>query len=164
MFFIEDNICNKFMLVDLLDFNRLHLDFNISHFRTRRDYSMGTTTIQKVGQIGVPVKNLQSAVSFYQDALGLTLLFQTDTMAFFECNGLRLLLSLPEKEQYANSSSVIYFQVENIKETYHDLIGKGVSFIDEPHLVAKMGQTETWMTFFKDTEGNTLALISEVHC
>lgn len=125
---------------------------------------MGATSIQKVGQIGIPVKNLQNAVAFYQDALGLTLLFQTDSMAFFECNGLRLLLSLPEKEKYANSSSVIYFQVKNIKETYQDLIGKGVPFIDEPHLIAKLGQTETWMTFFKDTEENTLALMSEVDC
>ncbi len=118
--------------------------------------------IQKVGQIGVPVKELDKAIHFYKDKLGLSLLFNSDSMAFFECNGLRLLLSLPEKEEYAHSSSVIYFQVENIKETYENLIGKEVTFIDEPHIVAKMGQMETWMTFFKDTEGNTHALMSEV--
>ncbi|WP_312476497.1 VOC family protein [Neobacillus sp.] len=123
---------------------------------------METNMIQKVGQIGVPVKELDKAIHFYKDKLGLSLLFNSDSMAFFECNGLRLLLSLPEKEEYAHSSSVIYFQVENIKETYENLIGKEVTFIDEPHIVAKMGQMETWMTFFKDTEGNTHALMSEV--
>lgn len=118
--------------------------------------------IQNVGQIGVPVKDLNKAIHFYKEILGLTLLFNTDSMAFFDCNGLRLLVSLPEKEEFAYSSSVIYFQVENINEVYENLISKEVVFIDKPHAVAKIGQTETWMTFFKDTEGNTHALMSEV--
>lgn len=124
---------------------------------------MIANSIQKVGQIGIPVKNLDKAVGFYKDLLKLPFLFSTDSMAFFDCNGTRLLLSLPEKEDFAQSSSVIYFQVENIKEAYEELIEKGVYFIDEPHIVAKMEQTETWMNFFKDTEGNTHSLISEVH-
>lgn len=123
---------------------------------------MANTTIQKVGQIGVPVKDLERALVFYQEKLDLPLLFRTDNLAFFECSGLRLLLSLPEAEEFANSSSVLYFQVNNIKAIYEDFVGKGVQFIDEPHVVAKMGQTETWMAFFKDTEGNIHALMSEV--
>ncbi|WP_419883216.1 VOC family protein [Peribacillus sp. B-H-3] len=124
---------------------------------------MIANSIQKVGQIGIPVKNLEKAVGFYKDLLKLPFLFSTDSMAFFDCNGTRLLLSLPEKEDFTQSGSVIYFQVENIKEAHEELIEKGVYFIDEPHIVAKMEQTETWMTFFKDTEGNTHSLISEVH-
>ncbi len=123
---------------------------------------MGTSTIQRIGQIAVPVKNLESAIEFYKEVLGLPLLFNTESMAFFDCNGQRLLLSLPEKNEYANSSSVIYFQVEDIKKSVEKLSEKGVSFIDQPHGVAKMGSTETWMTFFKDTEGNTHALMCEV--
>jgi len=123
---------------------------------------MESNLIQKIGQIGVPIKSVENAIAFYKKALGLPLLFSTDSMAFFECNGQRLLLTLPEKDEFSNSSSVIYFQVENIKDTYEELIKKGVSFIDQPHVVAKMDQTETWMTFFKDTEGNTHALMSEV--
>ncbi|MGE7187162.1 VOC family protein [Peribacillus sp. NPDC006672] len=123
---------------------------------------METNLIKDVRQIGIPVKDIQKAIGYYKDLLGLPLLFNTDNMAFFECNETRLLLSLPEKEEFAHSSSVIYFQVENIKETYEELHKKGVSFINEPHMVAKMGQIETWMTFFKDTEGNTHSLISEV--
>ena len=123
---------------------------------------METAMIQKVGQIGVPVKDLNRALDFYKEKLGLSLLFNTDSMAFFECNGLRLMLSPPEKEEFAHSSSVIYFQVTNIKETYERLVDKDVIFIDEPHVVAKLGQTETWMVFFKDTEDNTHALMSEV--
>ncbi|GAA0488847.1 hypothetical protein GCM10008986_13330 [Salinibacillus aidingensis] len=123
---------------------------------------MDTTMIKNVGQIGIPVKDINRALDFYKDKLGLSLLFNTDSMAFFECNGLRLMLTLPEKEEFAHSSSVIYFQVNNIKDTYERLVGKEVTFIDEPHVVTKMGQTETWMVFFKDTEDNTHALMSEV--
>jgi catechol 2,3-dioxygenase-like lactoylglutathione lyase family enzyme len=121
------------------------------------------TNIQKVGQIGVPVKNIERAVGFYKEKLELPLLFNTDTMAFFDCNGLRLLLSLPEKEQFAHSSSVVYFQVLDIKHSYKEFLEKGVEFVDEPHMVAKIGQSETWMTFFRDTEDNIHALISEIH-
>ncbi|PEJ27079.1 VOC family protein [Bacillus pseudomycoides] len=123
---------------------------------------METKIIQKIGQIGVPVKDLNRALDFYKEKLGLSLLFNTNSMAFFECNGLRLMLTLPEKEEFALSNSVIYFEVNNIKDTYERLLGKEVTFIDEPHVVAKMGQTETWMVFFKDTEDNTHALVSEV--
>ena len=122
----------------------------------------GISMIQKIGQIGVSIKNMERAIEFYKEVLGLPLLFHTETMAFFDCNGQRLLLSLPEKEEFANSSSIIYFQVEDIKEAFEKLIEKGVSFIDQPHVVAKMGNTETWMTFFKDPEGNTHALMCEV--
>jgi methylmalonyl-CoA/ethylmalonyl-CoA epimerase len=117
--------------------------------------------IQKVGQIAVPVKNLDQAVQFYKEKLGLPHLFSTNGLAFFDCHGLRLLLSVPEKEEFAYSSSIIYFQVENIHAAYEELLRKEVTFIDEPHLIAKMGRTETWMAFFKDSEDNTHALMSE---
>ena len=123
---------------------------------------MESSIIQKIGQIAVPIKNVESAIEFYKEVLGLPLLFNTENMAFFDCNGQRLLLSLPEKDEFANASSVIYFQVEDIKKSVEKLIEKGVSFIDQPHVVTKMGNTETWMTFFKDTEGNTHALMCEV--
>ncbi|MEH7495446.1 VOC family protein [Neobacillus niacini] len=121
---------------------------------------MGKTEIQKVGQIAVPVKNLDQAVNFYKEKLELPLLFTSNGLAFFDCNGLRLLLSIPETEEFSHSS-IIYFQVANIKEAYEDLLSKEVIFVDEPHLIAKMGQTETWMAFFKDSEDNTHALMSE---
>ncbi len=126
------------------------------------DIFMDQKMIEKVGQIGVPVKDLSRAINFYKEKLELPLLFNTDSMAFFECNGLRIMLTLPEKEKFDHPSSVIYFQVNHIKDAYERLIEKQVTFISEPHVVTKIGQTETWMVFFEDTEGNTHALMSEV--
>ena len=118
--------------------------------------------IQKIGQIGVPVKDLERAIQFYKNKLGLPHLFTAGNLAFFESNGTRLLLSLPESDEFANASSILYFQVEDIRASYEELRSKEVTFIDEPHLIAKIGQTETWMAFFKDGEGNTHALMSEI--
>lgn len=118
--------------------------------------------IQKIGQIDVAVKNLNEAIQFYKVKLGLTLLFQTDNMAFLDCNGLRILLTLPEREEFNHPSSTIYFQVENIKAAYDNLTKNEVEVVSELHLVAKMGSTETWMVFFRDTEGNTHALMTEI--
>lgn len=120
------------------------------------------TNLKSIGQIGIPAKDINRAILFYKDLLELPLLFNTDTMAFFDCDGIRLMLSLPEKEQFTNASSVLYFQVDEITASYSQMKEKGVSFIDKPHVVAKMDSTETWMVFFNDTEGNTHALTSEV--
>lgn len=90
------------------------------------------------------------------------MLFSTGNLAFFDCNGVRLLLSLPEKGEFANASSILYFSIEDIKVTYEEMVRNDVKFLDEPHVVAKMRDTETWMAFFSDQEGNTHALMSEV--
>jgi methylmalonyl-CoA/ethylmalonyl-CoA epimerase len=123
---------------------------------------MMNNMIQKIGQIAVPVKDFERGVAFYKDTLGLPLLFNTGNLAFFDCNGVRLLVSVNENDQFPEKSSVLYFQVADIKQSFEELIEKGVTFIDEPHLIAKIGDTETWMTFFNDTEGNIHALMSEV--
>ncbi len=60
------------------------------------------------------------------------------------------------------SSPILYLSVASIDDAYAQLKNAGVTFIDEPHCVAKMGTTETWMSFFKDSEGNVLALVSEI--
>ncbi|MBT2680278.1 VOC family protein [Bacillus sp. ISL-35] len=123
---------------------------------------MQSNQIQKIGQVGIPVKNIERATAFYQEKLGLTLLFNTDTMAFFDCDGVRLLLTLPENEQFAHPSSVLYFQVGDLKAKYEELLATGVNFVGEPHVVTKIGNTETWMVFFMDPEENTHAFMSEV--
>jgi catechol 2,3-dioxygenase-like lactoylglutathione lyase family enzyme len=118
--------------------------------------------IKQIGQIGVPVKDFDRGVAFYKEKLALPLLFSTGNLAFFDCNGVRLLLSLPEKEEFANASSILYFTVEDIRTSYEEMVENDVRFLHEPHVVAKMGDTETWMAFFSDEEGNTHALMSEI--
>ncbi|MGH9194820.1 MAG: VOC family protein [Acidimicrobiia bacterium] len=53
------------------------------------------------------------------------------------------------------------YLVDEIQEAYDDLSGRGVNFTDAPHIIAEMDTYDLWMAFFKDTEGNTLAIMSE---
>ena len=117
----------------------------------------------RIGQIAVVVQDLDRAVAFYRDTLGMRFLFQAPPkLAFFDCGGVRLMLDVPEEEEFKHASSILYYKVDDIQATWATLRGRGVDFRDEPHLVARMPDHELWMAFFRDTEGNTLALMSEV--
>lgn len=119
-------------------------------------------TISHIGQIAMNVYDVDRACEFYRDSLGLPLLFRAGQLAFFRCGETRLMLSAPEKPEFDHPSSILYFQVGDIKAAWTDMKARGVNFIDEPHLVAKMPDHDLWMSFFKDSEGNTLALMCEM--
>ena len=122
---------------------------------------MKNLRIESIGQIAVNVKDVGRAVAFYKDVIGLPLLFETNGLAFFQCGETRLLLSLPEKPEFDHPSSVLYFKVDKLERTVVSMKEAGAIFIDEPHMVGKMGNTEIWMALFKDSEGNTHAVMSE---
>jgi methylmalonyl-CoA/ethylmalonyl-CoA epimerase len=115
----------------------------------------------QIGQIALTVSDIGQAVAFYRDSLGMRFLFQVPNLAFFDCDGIRLMLSLPEKA-VEGSSSVIYFKVADIQRAFETLASRDVSFEAEPHLIAKMPDHELWMAFFRDPDRNLLALMSEV--
>jgi len=115
----------------------------------------------QIGQIALTVSDIGRAVAFYRDSLGMRFLFQVPNLGFFDCDGIRLMLSLPEKAA-EGSSSVIYFKVANIQQAFKTLASRGVTFEAEPHLIAKMPDHELWMAFFRDPDRNLLALMSEV--
>ena len=118
--------------------------------------SFGLTKIQ---QIAIGVDDLEKATAFYRDQLGMQFLFGTNHQSFFNCNGLRLMLTTLK---HNNANSLIYFDVPNIQAAFESLKDRGVSFDDEPHTVHETDTIALWMAFFKDTEGNTLAIDSEV--
>jgi catechol 2,3-dioxygenase-like lactoylglutathione lyase family enzyme len=101
-------------------------------------------------------------VRFYRDTLGMRFLFEVPNLAFFDCGGVRLMLSPPETPEFDHPGSVLYYKVADINATYTALKGRDVAFIDEPHLIARMPDHDLWMVFFRDSEGNTLGLMSEV--
>lgn len=118
--------------------------------------------LAQIGQIAIPVQHLDRAVDFYRHQLGMQYLFTASNLAFFDCAGVRLVLSVPEAPAFDHPSSVIYFKVENIDRAYHTLSAQGVQFDDRPHLIAKMDTHDVWMAFFRDSEQNVLAIMAEV--
>lgn len=114
-----------------------------------------------IGQIAITISDVERAVAFYRDVLGLKFLFQVPGMGFFDCAGVRLMLSVSERpaESY---SSILYFRVPDIQDAFQTLTGRGAGFEGEPHLLARMPDHDLWMTFFRDPDRNLLALMSEV--
>jgi methylmalonyl-CoA/ethylmalonyl-CoA epimerase len=116
----------------------------------------------QIGQIAVPVADVERATVFYRDILGMRFLFRAPPgLAFFDLSGVRLMLDGPAKAQ-AGNSSVIYYKVSDLKAAFTALSQQGVQFEAEPHLIAKLPDHELWMAFFRDPDKNLLALMSEV--
>ena len=118
--------------------------------------------INKIGQIAINVHDTTRAVEFYRDTLGLKLLFTAGQLAFFDCGGVRLMLSPPEKPEFDHPCSILYFKVDNIQAAYDRLVHRGVKIEDQPHVVARMPDHDLWLAEFRDSEGNLMALMSEV--
>jgi methylmalonyl-CoA/ethylmalonyl-CoA epimerase len=119
--------------------------------------------LDQIGQIAVPVSDLERAIAFYRDILGMQFLFQAPPgLGFFNCGGVRLMLDAPAKAQSENYSSIIYYRVLDLQAAFEALSNRGVAFEADPHLIAKLPDHELWMAFFRDPDGNLLALMSEV--
>ena len=118
--------------------------------------------LSRIGQISMTARDLDRAITFYRDTLGLRFLFRAPPqLAFFDCDGVRLLLDVPEDKEFDHPGSILYFTVDDIAGMHQVLVSRGVTFRREPHLIARLPDREIWMAFFDDTEGNTLALMSE---
>ena len=119
--------------------------------------------VTRLGQIQVRAHDVERATAFYQHILGLKLLFKAPPgLAFFDCGGVRMMIDRPEKPEFDHPSSILYFAVPDIQAAHAQMKQHGVRFEDEPHLIAKMPDHDLWMTFFRDSEDNLMALMSEV--
>jgi methylmalonyl-CoA/ethylmalonyl-CoA epimerase len=117
--------------------------------------------LSTVGQVFMPVRDLPRAVAYYRDVLGMAYLFEVPNMAFFDLDGLRLMLGARE-DGTEYPGSILYYRVPDLGVAHGILTDRGVSFELEPTLIADMDDHELWMAFFHDSEGNQLALMSEV--
>lgn len=120
--------------------------------------------LSRLQQVAVVVQDLDRAVSFYRDTLGMTFLFQAPpALAFFDLSGVRLMLDKPSEPLPAGvGTSILYYAVDDIQAAHATLTGRGVQFEEAPHSIASLGDRDIWMGAFRDSEGNVLALMSEV--
>jgi len=117
--------------------------------------------LSEIGQIGINVQDLERATAFYRDVLGMRHLFSAGDMAFFDCGGLRLLLGVPERKDLSHPSSILYYRVEAIDTAHRALIERGVECEAGPLVAHSTDDSELWLAFFHDTEGNLFALMEE---
>jgi methylmalonyl-CoA/ethylmalonyl-CoA epimerase len=116
-----------------------------------------------VGQLLIPVTNLEQATAYYRDTLGIPFLFSAPPqMSFFQTGNVRLLVGVREDGATDLRSSMIYFRVEDIHSVHAGLASRGVTFGHLPHLVHRAATYELWLADFTDPDGNPLALMSEI--
>jgi methylmalonyl-CoA/ethylmalonyl-CoA epimerase len=122
-----------------------------------------------IGQIARPVHDVVRSARWYGEVLGLPHLYTYGDLAFFDCGGTRLMLSVPEDgnteggNTAAGQPSVLYFRVEDIHAAHGELRSRGVEFVDVPHMIFRHPSgVEEWMAFFTDPDGHLLAIMAQV--
>ncbi len=124
--------------------------------------SLAGSAITALRQVAITVSDVERALVFYRDALGLPFLFSAGpTLAFLDIGGVRLMLGTPEPGFQPGASSVLYFTVADIVAAHATLAARGVAFPREPHLLAAMPDHDLWLCEFRDPDGNPLALMCE---
>lgn len=119
---------------------------------------MAITGLRQVAQ---HVEDLDRAVAFYRDVLGLPLMARFDPpgLVFFDLGGTRLLLE-------GNAPpSLLYLHVDDVAATTESLRAAGVVIESDPHVIhvdddglfGPPGESEE-MSFFRDSEGNLIGL------
>ena len=119
-------------------------------------------TISEIRQIAVTVSNVDSALAFYRDVLGLTFLFSAGPdLAFLDAGGVRIMLTTPQGAGSVGGNSVLYFKVSDIGAAHSALVARGAASEREPQLAAKMPDHELWIGFLRDPDGNLVGLLEE---
>jgi catechol 2,3-dioxygenase-like lactoylglutathione lyase family enzyme len=117
-------------------------------------------TLGPIGQIARTVKDIAAARTWYGDVLGLSHLYSFGNLAFFDCGGVRLFLS---EGDGGPAESILYFQVDDVRSAHAALAGRGVTFVNAPHMIHRHEDgTEEWMAVFNDNDGRPLAIMSQV--
>lgn len=118
--------------------------------------------IAGIGQVAIAVDDLERSVEFYRDVMGLECLFQVPpAMAFFDCGGVRLMVTTRQGEARDHRTSVIYYRVEDVETAYEALAARGAAAERKPQVTARMPDHELWIAFVRDPDGNLVGLMEE---
>jgi len=118
----------------------------------------------RLAQVAQHADDLERASDFYGHLLEQlpTATFDPPGLVFFDLGGTRLLLDR------GVPSSLLYLDVGDIDATLSRLRDRNVPVESEPHVIfshddGRLGpaQTDEWMAFVRDSEGNLVGLIEQ---
>lgn len=121
-----------------------------------------TAAVSGIRQIAVTVSDVEQALGFYRDLLGLEFLFAPNAdLAFVQAGDVRIMLSTPQGAGSIGANSILYFQVEDIAATFGDFVARGAPEERAPALAAQMPDHELWIGFLRDPDGNLVGVLEE---
>ena len=118
--------------------------------------------LSHIHQIAITVGDVDAALAFYRDALGLTFLFQpAPTLAFLRAGDVRLMLTTPQGAGAVGANSTLYFRTTGIEAAHAAMVARGATNERAPQLAARMPDHELWIGFLRDPDGNLVGLMEE---
>ena len=116
----------------------------------------------ELGQLAITVSNVEAALNFYRDILGLEFLFSpSENLAFLQSGSVRIMLSTPQGAGEVGKNSIPYFKVTSIERFFDVAIQKGAIKEREPQMAAQMPDHELWTGFLRDSDNNLVGLMEE---
>jgi methylmalonyl-CoA/ethylmalonyl-CoA epimerase len=115
--------------------------------------------LSKIVQIALGTRDLQKAIAFYRDTLGLKLMFEVSGMAFFEVGAVRLMIGPNETGKAPQGDAYLYFDAGDWAATEAALERRGVKFDRPTEILQRAEGKEHALRFFKDPDGNFLAIM-----
>ena len=124
---------------------------------------MPANALGRIGQIALTVHDMERAIAFWRDTVGLAFLFQAPNVAFFDVAGVRLMLGSAESPDVKPAGTVLYFEVDDLDTTFATLRDRGAAVAENgaPHFIARLGAKDLWMAFLRDPDENLFALMAE---
>ena len=120
------------------------------------------SAVSDIGQIAITVGDVERALVFYRDALGLAFLFSpAPTLAFLQAGTVRLMLSTPQGAGAVGANSVLYFKVADIEAVFAAIVARGATQERAPQLAARLPDHVLWIGFVRDPDGNLVGLMEE---
>jgi len=115
-----------------------------------------------IGQIAITVRDIDKALWFYGNVLGLPLLFRAGpNLAFVAAGAVRIMLTTPQGAGTPGANSPLYFRVTDIENFYAEVVRQGAAQERAPQHVAQMPDHELWIGFVRDPEDNLVGLMEE---
>lgn len=116
--------------------------------------------LESIMQILIPVSDVDRAAEFYEQVLGLHLVFRFPGNAFFVADGIRLYLAKPTEADF-DGRATIYFRVDEVGRTLDRLAAKGAKVRERPEIVFGTDEYDLWLAFVQDPDGNNIGLMRE---
>jgi predicted enzyme related to lactoylglutathione lyase len=116
-----------------------------------------------LAQVALSVKDLEAAVAFYRDVLGLAFLFSAPpSLAFLQCGTTRVMLNGDPNAPAAAGGPILYYAVSDILAAFDAITAKGAPVKEAPKAIARVGSRDVWLGFTEDPDGHAVGLMSEV--